>query len=185
GDRDPEALTIPEATGGELTSREKHGYVVLNELRSGNSWMIEDALILVNNWEQNTPPTDETKEEEEESEELEEQEVELDRERENRPPVAKPDSFGVRAGQTVVLPVLDNDSDADGDLLTVSDFDDPEESFGQVELILGGRALQIQVADGASGSTSLEYTADDGRGGTDTAEVQLSVHPPGENSAPE
>src|SRR5699024_3516953 len=140
GDRNPEALPVPEATGGELTFRENHGYVVLNELSTGNSWMIEDALILVNNWEQVTPPTDETKQEEEESEELTEQEIELDRERENRDPVAKPDSFGVRAGQTVVLPVLDNDSDADGDLLTVSAFDEVGDSFGQIEPILGGRA---------------------------------------------
>ena len=185
GDSEAVPLPVPEGASGELKFRTNRNYVVLNELSTGNSWMIEDALILVDNWDDLTPPTEEEEEEEEDSEDLEERELELDREAENRDPVAEPDSFGVRAGRTVLLPVLDNDSDADGDLLTVGAFEDVPESFGSVEPILGGRALQIQVAPGASGTTSFQYTADDGRGGTDDATVDLTVRGAAENSPPE
>lgn len=185
GDGAATALPVPEGTGGELEFRTNRNFVVLNELSTGNSWMIEDALILVDNWEDLTPPTEEEEEEEEDSEDLEQRELELDREAENRDPVAQPDQFGVRAGRTVLLPVLDNDSDADGDLLTVGAFESVPESFGTVEPILGGRALQVRVAAGASGSVSFPYTADDGRDGTDQATVDLTVHGPGENGAPE
>lgn len=185
GDDAATPMPVPEGTGGELAFRSNRNYVVLNELSTGNSWMIEDALILVNNWEEVTPPTEEEQEEEEDSEDLEEREIELDREAENRPPVAQADQFGVRAGRTVVLPVLDNDSDADGDLLSVGAFDDVPESFGVVEPVLGGRALQIRVAPDASGSASFQYTADDGREGTDNATVDLTVHGSAENEPPE
>lgn len=185
GDAAGQQMPVPESTGGELKFRVNRTHVVLNELSTGNAWMIEDALILVNNWEDITPPTEEEQEEEEDSQDLEEREIELDREAENRDPVAQSDTFGVRPGRTVVLPVLDNDSDADGDLLTVSSFEDLSESVGVVEPILGGRALQIRVADGASGTASFGYTADDGRGGTDTATVELQVRAETENSAPE
>ncbi len=184
GDQPPESLEVPSATGGELVFRVNRSYVVLNELASGNSWMVEDALILVDNWETSIPPTDEDETEEEESQDLEQREVELDREAENRPPVAIPDSFGVRAGRIAVLPVLHNDSDADGDLLTASPEDQIPEAFGQVETVLGGRALQVRVAPGASGITSFQYTANDGRGGTDTATVDLEVIPASENNPP-
>ncbi|UFU04927.1 Ig-like domain-containing protein [Ruania halotolerans] len=185
GDAMPETLDVPGATGGDLAFRVNRTYVVLNELSTGNSWMVEDALILVDNWEDATPPTDEDEQEEEESQDLEEREVELDREAENRPPVAVDDQFGVRAGRIVVLPVLHNDSDADGDLLTASVSENIPESFGTVEAVHGGRALQIRVSPTASGRASFQYMADDGRGGTDEAAVRLDVVPPGTNNPPE
>ena len=39
---------------------------------------------------------------------------------ENTPPIANNDEFGVRPGRTTMLPVLDNDTDADGDVLVAS-----------------------------------------------------------------
>ncbi|SED98732.1 Ig-like domain-containing protein [Ruania alba] len=185
GDAVPEVLEVPGATGGDLVFRVNRHYVVLNELASGNSWMVEDALILVDNWEDATPPTDQEEEEEEQSQDLEEREVELDRDAENRPPVAQDDQFGARAGRVVVLPVLRNDSDADGDLLTASVSEAIPESFGSVEAVHGGRAIQIRVSPDASGRTSFQYTADDGRGGTDSATVRLEVVPSGTNNPPE
>src|SRR5699024_11354320 len=44
----------------------------------------------------------------------------LERDEENRAPTANDDSFGVRPGKSVVLPVTRNDTDPDGDILTVS-----------------------------------------------------------------
>lgn len=176
---------VPETDGGaDLTFRVNRSVVVLNDLRNGDAWMLEDTLILVDNWEDITPPQEQDEEEEESLQEIRD-EVPLDREAENRDPNAQDDSFGVRAGRTVILPVLDNDSDPDGDLLTVSEFTDVPESFGVVEPILGGRALQIRMAPDASGEEVIGYTADDGRMGTDTARATVTVYPPAVNNPPE
>ncbi|SEE27218.1 hypothetical protein SAMN04488554_1956 [Ruania alba] len=178
----PEKLDVPEATGGELVFRENHGFVVLNELATGNSWMVENPLILVDSWEESLPPSeDETQDSH--TPDLAQHELELDREAPNRPPVAEDDESGVRAGRTVTLPVLRNDSDADGDLLTVAITEGIDASFGRVEAVQGGRAVQVRVAPGASGTASFGYTVDDGRGGTDTATVSLDVT--SANSPPE
>src|SRR5699024_11723662 len=40
-----------------------------------------------------------------------------ERDEENRPPTANDDTFGVRPGKSVVLPVTKNDTDPDGDIL--------------------------------------------------------------------
>lgn len=176
---------VPGADGAaELTFRVNRSVVVLNDLRNGDAWMLEDTLILVDNWEDITPPQETEQEEEESLQEIRD-EVPLDREAENQDPNAEPDQFGVRAGRTVILPVLDNDSDPDGDLLTVSEYDDVPESFGVVEPILGGRALQIRMADGTSGEQVIGYTADDGRGGTDSANATITVVPDEVNNPPE
>lgn len=183
---EPTEQAVPGAgSSAELTFRVNRSLAVLNDLRSGDSWMLEDTLILVDNWDDIIPPEDEQQEEEEESLQEIRDQVPLDREAENQDPNAEPDRFGVRAGRTVMLPVLDNDSDPDGDLLTVSAFEDVPESFGTVEEVMGGRALQIHVGDQASGEQRFNYTASDGRGGTDTAPVSLHVVPEGQNSAPE
>src|SRR5690625_7527261 len=62
GDSEAVPLPVPEGASGELKFRTNRNYVVLNELSTGNSWMIEDALILVDNWDDLTPPTEEQEE---------------------------------------------------------------------------------------------------------------------------
>src|SRR5690625_3810193 len=146
--------------------------------------MLEDTLILVDNWEDITPPQ-EAQEEEEESQQEIRDEVPLDRDMDNRDPNAEPDSFGVRAGQTVLLPVLDNDSDPDGDLLTVSAFEDVPAPFGTGARVRGGRAVEIEVGPAAAGERRSSYTAADGRGGSDTAPGTLRAVPAAKNTAPE
>ncbi|HLS24495.1 MAG TPA: Ig-like domain-containing protein [Beutenbergiaceae bacterium] len=184
-DGEPVEQVVPEAGGGaDMVFRVNRSIAVLNDLRNGDSWMLEDTLILVDNWEDITPPQ-EAQEEEEESQQEIRDEVPLDRDMDNRDPNAEPDSFGVRSGQTVLLPVLDNDSDPDGDLLTVSAFEDVPESFGTVAQVMGGRALQIEVNPEAGGEQRFSYTADDGRGGSDTAPVTLRAVPASQNTAPE
>src|SRR5699024_4621565 len=51
--------------------------------------------------------------------------------------------------------------------------------------IRGGTQLQIEVDEDAAGTASFTYQADDGRGGKDTATVNLEVRADGENSPPE
>src|SRR5699024_3609300 len=185
GGAEPREQVVPGAdAGAELVFRVNRQIAVLNDMSTGDSWMLEDTLILVDNWEDITPPQDSQEEEEESLQEIRD-EVPLDREAENRDPNAEPDDFGVRAGRTILLPVLDNDSDPDGDLLTVGSLEQLPPDFGTVEPVMGGRALQIHVDERASGQQRFSYSADDGRGGTDSTPVTLRVAPAEQNNPPQ
>ncbi|WP_050761707.1 Ig-like domain-containing protein [Beutenbergia cavernae] len=182
---EPVSLPVPEVpANAELAFRVNREVVVLNDLVSGNIWMIQDTLKLIEDWADTTPPPNPSEEEEESQQQIRD-EVPLDRDAENRPPTATDDEFGLRPGRTTILPVLDNDSDPDGDLVTVTQVDSPPENVGTIEPILGNRALQITVPQDASGSAHLEYTIDDGRGEQDTATISLEVIGEESNTPPE
>ncbi|MFG6402260.1 Ig-like domain-containing protein [Microbacterium sp. P04] len=158
----------------QLQFRQNRDVVVLNDIVGGAAWMASDSMQRVDNWEDITPPEGDS----EEDEQTTEQTVETtlpERTEVNTVPVATDDDFGVRPGRTTVLPVLDNDTDADGDVLTVT-LPDGDPGLGAVQAINNGAALQIAVPEDGSGSDTFTYQIDDGRGGTDTATVRLSVH---------
>lgn len=90
----------------------------------------------------------------------------------NDAPVAGDDSAVTQVGVPVVMPVLENDTDADGDTLSVA------------TLLQGGHGLATINEDqtvtyapdpGFMGEDSFWYTVTDGRGGTDTATVSVSI----------
>ncbi|XKH55825.1 Ig-like domain-containing protein [Citricoccus nitrophenolicus] len=184
GEAQDEIVPIPEfQAGSELVFRVNRDRVVLNDTGAGTAWMVLEQMKVVSNWDDLEPPKGEGSEEDEESDEVTQQTVLPDRQDENRPPVATDDSFGVRAGRTTQLPVLFNDSDPDGDVLTAR-LDGDQPGVGTVQRILDGVGMQIVVLESASGSEAITYIADDGRQGTDTAQVNLRVVPDSENSAP-
>ncbi|MGO1183527.1 MAG: Ig-like domain-containing protein [Micrococcaceae bacterium] len=154
--------------------------IVLNDTGDGSVWLPDEDMVLVAEWDEIDSELD-VETEEEDSPQLSQEVAEPDREGDNQPPVAEPDEFGVRPGQSTQLPVLMNDSDPDGDLLTASVIDGPE----AISPVRGGAALQYDAPEDASGSSSFTYQAADGRGGTDTAEVQINVHGWDVNEAPE
>jgi hypothetical protein len=183
---EPDVDVIPDAEpGADLSLRQNRDLVVLNDQKFGLSWEIMDSMQLVDDWviDQDLQ-TDESKEKEEETLTTTIENVAAERDEENRPPTANDDTFGVRPGQNVVLPVTRNDVDPDGDVLTV-DVEGEQPKAGQVSAITGGTQLQIQVADDASGTDTFTYQVDDGRGGKDTATVTLEVRAEGENSGPQ
>lgn len=167
----------------QLTFRVNRDVVVLNDISEGNTWLVQDAMKIVNNWADLEPPKGEGEQEEEESDEVTDA-IELpDRQEENQKPIARDDSFGVRAGRTTALPVLFNDVDPDGDLLTAAlKGDQPE--LGTLQPIYDGTGFQIVVPDDATGTSSFTYTAEDGRNGQDDAKVSLRVVPDSENTPP-
>lgn len=168
----------------DLVLRANRDVVVLNDMLAGTVWLVQDAMEIVENWEDVTPPQRATEEEEDSQDEIEEQ-LPLDREEDNRDPVANDDDLGLRAGSTTILEVLANDTDPDGDLLTVTSFDGPPASLGEVTPVLGGRALQIEVPEDAAGGFGMRYSISDGRGGSDDATARLTVVPENQNRAPE
>lgn len=159
--------------------------VVLNELTEGLVFLVNQEMREVANWEDVTPPQDETDEDNEgDSSQDQVQDTIPERAAENQPPVAEDDAFGVRAGRSIILPVLDNDNDPDGDVLTAA-VTGAMPSIGDVEPIYGGGALQITVDADAEGTATFGYTASDGRGLSDEAIVTLTVRPASSNEAPE
>lgn len=172
------------ATGETFTFRVNRNVVVLNDLTTGLVWLVDQDMVVIDNWDDITPPPDESDEQDQEDAVTESVENVLpDRTEENTPPVAVDDTLGVRAGRSVILPVLDNDTDADGDVLTATVVGD-NPALGSVQPIFGGAALQISVADEATGTESFRYAVSDGRGGSAEATVTLTVSAAGTNAPP-
>lgn len=174
GDANDLAADIPDIDPtAQLEFRQNRDVVVLNDVVGGAAWMASDSMQRVDNWDDITPPEGESEEDEQTTEETVETTL-PERTEINTPPIAVDDQFGVRPGRTTVLPVLDNDTDADGDVLTIT-LPDGSPALGEVQPINNGAALQIAVPEDATGTGSFTYQVDDGRGGTDTATVSMSV----------
>jgi len=95
----------------------------------------------------------------------------------NDPPVAVDDAVTTEEGTAVVINVLTNDSDPDGDTLTVSNYDVTSAEGGTVDCTTAGLCTYTPPA-GFNGTDTFTYTISDGRGGTDTATVTVMVIAP-------
>ena len=183
--QDAKPVDLPKAAGqADLVFRQNRDVVVLNDMNGGDVWLVNQNLLLVNNWKDLTADQKNADNAKKESTDPNVVNTLPDRTKPNRPPIANPDSFGVRAGRTTLLPVLYNDSDPDGDVLTVGDHPAAIKA-GTLQTVYGGTGLQLAVPAGTPvGSETFRYSASDGRGGTASAPVTIRVVPPSENSAP-
>jgi len=182
GDADDLVRDVPDVDGKSvLRFRVNRDVVVLNDVFGGAAWMASDSMQRVDNWQDITPPEGDGDDEEKTTEETVQTTL-PERTDVNTPPIAQDDRYGIRPGRTTVLPILDNDTDADGDVLVATASTKP--AFGTVESINNGAALQFTAPEGATGSTSFRYTVNDGRGGEATASVTLTVRPFDVNAAP-
>lgn len=168
----------------DLVFRVNRSVVVLNDINGGNVWLVLENMQLVDNWGDVIPPKQDSSDDEEESASENPVNTLPDRTGENRPPVASDDRFGVRAGRTTILNVLDNDTDPDGDLLTVTPTGE-QPAAGVVQEIYNGAGLQVVVPADASGTSTFTYEVSDGRGGTASATATIQVRGAGENAPPE
>ncbi len=166
------------ALGGDATSlafRVNRGEIVLNDANSGAVWDIEqDKPIRIDNWEAFT-----SKKKNNDDDNENENQSDADR----RPPRAKPDSYGVRAGRTTVLHPLDNDSAPEGRLLSIVDVDQPS-GGARVEISPDGQTLVLEMPEDARPAT-FDYYIDDGRNGLSAhAAVDVEVRDSQENEPP-
>lgn len=91
----------------------------------------------------------------------------------NTAPVASDDSFTVDQDSGATLfAVLSNDSDADGDTLSISGVTAPS---GGGSAVISGTDISYQPAAGFSGSETFSYNVTDGNDGAATATVTVSV----------
>jgi hypothetical protein len=86
----------------------------------------------------------------------------------NDGPVANPDSASTREGVAVVIPVLANDTDADGGTLTVTAVDAPG-------VLLPDDTVRYTPGVNFTGTVTFSYTLSDGQGGTATGQVTVVV----------
>ncbi len=89
----------------------------------------------------------------------------------NQPPVATGDQAVTDQDAPVVIDVLGNDSDPDGDPLSVSAASSPE---GAVAINADG-TLTFTPAPGFNGPTEISYTLSDGNGGEAPGTVSVTV----------
>ncbi|MFD7308399.1 Ig-like domain-containing protein [Promicromonospora sp. NPDC059942] len=184
-DNDVNEVLEGVGAGMNLVYRVNRNVIVLNDMAGGLLWMAAEKFEVVDNWKLTIPKDgkgDKTETEEATPEQVDQ--AVTDRSRPNRAPKAVDDTFGVRPGRTTVLNVLGNDSDQDGDVMVASVKGEVEGDI-TVDRVLDGSALQANVPDGATGTTSFTYEVNDGRGGVDEGSVDVKVVPPEENNAPE
>ncbi len=91
----------------------------------------------------------------------------------NAAPTAVDDSASTKEGVAISIDVLRNDSDPDGDTLSVARVTQP--TNGSVVISSSLDQVIYTPANKFEGTDSFSYTVTDGKGGTDTAIVTVSV----------
>ena len=92
----------------------------------------------------------------------------------NQPPAAGADSGTVDEDGSVNIAVLGNDSDPDDDPLDVTGVSDPPNGSASVN---GDNTINYAPDANFNGPDSFSYTLSDGKGGTDTGSVSVTVNP--------
>jgi large repetitive protein len=92
----------------------------------------------------------------------------------NNPPVAVNDSINVARGYSYTFNSCSNDSDPDGDPVTITAASQPSRGTRTWY----GCSVSYLVSSGPAGSTSFTYTISDGRGGTSTATINITIELP-------
>jgi hypothetical protein len=90
----------------------------------------------------------------------------------NHSPVAVNDSASTSEGGAVTIPVLSNDSDQDGDPLTITSATQGNKG---VVTVNAGQTITYTTNPGACGTDAFNYAISDGRGGTASASVSLNI----------
>jgi hypothetical protein len=98
----------------------------------------------------------------------------------NRPPVVSPDTAKVVVGRSVIVDVVANDVDPDGDPLTVVSVTQPADASGQA-LVFSDREIQFTPApiadEEGQANARFTYLVTDGRGHEVAGEVTITVLP--------
>ncbi|MDP3894367.1 Ig-like domain-containing protein, partial [Nocardioides sp.] len=166
-----------EIATSDLVFRVNRREILLNDRATGAVWDIDSQVpTQLDSWDAFKREVTETDDDEESDKE--------DR-GDRRPPQAKPDAFGARPGRTTVLHPLDNDSAPAGRILAIRSVDKITGNASAVTISPDGQTVQIRLPADASGTTTFEYTIDDGRSGVSAqAMVTVTVRNESVNEAP-
>ncbi len=90
----------------------------------------------------------------------------------NRPPTVRPDAVRLRRDTPTALPVLVNDTDPDGDTLSLALI---EPLPAGLEVVVEGEQLEVTARAGAGSLARFTYSVDDGNGHVVRGSVLVSV----------
>ena len=91
----------------------------------------------------------------------------------NASPIASNDMASTNVNQSITIDVLANDTDADNDLLTITDLSTV--SNGSASIVSGSSAILVTPAYDSTLPVTFTYTISDGKGGTATADVVVTL----------
>src|SRR5438445_147170 len=91
----------------------------------------------------------------------------------NDPPVAADDAANTAEDVPVTISPLDNDSDVDGDSLTITSVS----ATNGTAVIVGGTNVLFTPAANFNGTATIGYMISDGNGGTASVQITVSVSP--------
>ena len=92
----------------------------------------------------------------------------------NAPPTANADGANVQQGNSVLIDVLANDTDANKDALSIASIAQPAHGTAAIQ---NGQILYTPAAN-YTGSDAFQYTISDGRGGSSSAQVSVNITAP-------
>ena len=169
-----------------LRLRLVNGWVWINDLTSGTLWIAgtDSELERIDDWgstlgsEGDEPDENPGNQEDGETEENpdvgEIRDPEIDEDGVNEPPVARDDAARTRADQPVVVDLLANDEDPDGDALMIATIDGVPAEVA-VAVTPDQRSVQVVPPPGFTGNIGFSYTVSDGRGASASANVDVEV----------
>lgn len=165
-------------SAASLQFRFNRDHVLLNEVTTGLVLIVDDGeLIAADRWDETKDDTTENTDDA-----PGDAEKELDPNDDNEAPIALPDQYGARPQLPTLVTPLDNDSDANADVLTIKIEQDSVQG-GTAALVRGGQAVQVVPAESSS-QVTFDYRADDGEAHSDPARVTITVHDGGRQTAP-
>ncbi|MEM9745571.1 MAG: Ig-like domain-containing protein [Actinomycetota bacterium] len=106
--------------------------------------------------------------------------VVIDDEDPNSPPIVNADNETVVAGETILINALTNDSDPDGDPLTIIEVTQPDERRGTARIVdnqVEFAAAPLDEGDEEDAVARFTYTVDDGFGHQVTGEISITILP--------
>lgn len=168
----------------DLSFRTNRKVIVVNDNITGDTYLPEQGMTIVNNWDVVKSQVEEQdKKQDDQSTGAQNELTDPEFTDQQAPPTANPDTFGARAGAATTLPVLVNDVDPDGDVLTAV----VEKAPVGVSVLptRGGRGLRIDLPADASEPITFSYRASDGQATSAPAKVTVRVRPATMNSPPE
>ena len=189
GSAEPRVSPLQTSPGSVLRLRLVNGWVWVNDLTTGNLWLVTDDLELnrIDDWGAVLPQEADPEDREISAadsaddivEEVENPDAEdaltidadqFDEDGVNQPPVAfSDDGVETHRGRPVVIDVIANDEDPDNDVLLVSSVQNLSEGDAVVAAAVDGTRIQVSPAPGFEGVIRYSYTITDGRGGSDSA----------------
>lgn len=91
----------------------------------------------------------------------------------NRAPIANTDNITTERSTAITIDVLQNDSDQDGDSLTIESFDAFSKELGNI--LRSENKLFYTPKDDFIGNDSFSYVINDGKNGTSTGKVLITI----------